>query len=279
MLRELKMLYNDYVQVLQDRFNAELTSIHTDYNFDFGDEFEIVICRVLRSFLPNKYGICRGCAVSADGEKAGDDIIIYDQELFPTLWGRNENDFSRKENIPCEAVYAYIEAKHGYTEESLKKAIEQVHAFKSLCSARAPRGQYQFDSYVDDHRSASVPWLPSYRNPVLGVVLVNKAQHNTEETKSNIMKELESIPVDTNCPDVIIVGKSNGAFVGYDERGKSVPTLFALPSTDERRLGYQNIIKENLMFGIFMAHLMAALDYIRLGKMPWVDILNDAKQL
>lgn len=273
------MLYNDYAKLLQDRFSAELTSIQSDYNFDLGDEFEIVICKILRSFLPNKYGVCRGSAVSANGEKAGDDIIIYDQELFPTLWLRDANDFSRKENIPREAVYAYIEAKHGYTEAALQKAIEQVRIFKALCSTRERRGQYQFDPYVDDHRSVSVRGLPSFRNPVLGMILVNKAKRDTEETKNNIQKALNTFSADINYPDVIIVGKSNGAFVGYEEQGKSVPTIFALPSTSERHFGYQNMIKEDLMFGVFMTHLMAALDYIRLGKMPWVEILNDAKQL
>ncbi len=273
------MLYNDYVKLLQERFSTELISIQSDYNFDLGDEFEIVICKILRSFLPNKYGVCRGSAVSANGEKVGDDIIIYDQELFPTLWLRSANDFSRKENIPCEAVYAYIEAKHGYTETALQKAIEQVRVFKALCSTREKRGQYQFDPYVDDHRSVFLRGLPSYRNPILGMVLVNEARSNTEETKNNISKALNPIPVDTNNPEVIIVGKSNGAFVGFMEQGESVPTIFALPSTSERRSGYQNLIKENLMFGIFMTHLMAALDYIRLGKMPWVEILNDAKQI
>lgn len=271
------MLYKNYVKLLHNRFIAELQSIQSDYNFDLGDEFEIVICKILRAFLPSKYGVCRGSAVSASGEKAGDDIIIYDQELFPTLWIRDKYEFSRKDNIPCEAVYAYIEAKHGYTESALIKSIEQVRRFKALCSTRERRGQYQFDPYVDDHRSRPMRGLPLFRNPVLGMVLVNEVRVDTEETKNNIQKALNTISEDINYPDAIIVGKSNGAFVGYEERGVSIPTIFALPGTNERHFGYQNIIKEDLMFGIFMTHLMAALDYIRLGKMPWVEILNDAK--
>jgi hypothetical protein len=97
---------------LSAKFKSRFDEISAVHNFEFGNEFEVAICESLREFLPEKFGICRGYAVSKDGEKAGDDIIIYDAINFPTLKFKKRNDFSSKEEIPIEAIYAYIEAKH-----------------------------------------------------------------------------------------------------------------------------------------------------------------------
>ena len=112
-----------------------------DSSSSYGGEFEIAICQILREFLPNKYGICRGFVVSSDGEIAGDDIIIFDQERFPTLKLKGVGQYARKEQIPIEAVYAYIEAKHSINllqkdNNSIFKAIKQVESVKRLCNKR-----------------------------------------------------------------------------------------------------------------------------------------------
>jgi hypothetical protein len=105
-------LYDNYIISLSEKFLRRLEDISTYYNFDFGDEFEIAICQILRSFLPEKFGICRGFVVAKNGDREGDDIIIFDQTRFPTLRLNERNELSRKEAIPIEAVYGYIEAKH-----------------------------------------------------------------------------------------------------------------------------------------------------------------------
>jgi hypothetical protein len=66
-------------------------------------------------------------------EKAGDDIITYECHLFPTARFLLDCDFSLKEQVPVEAVAAYIEAKHaleieGDTNSSLDHALRIVHA-------------------------------------------------------------------------------------------------------------------------------------------------------
>ncbi|UCS95037.1 hypothetical protein KZP23_08515 [Echinicola marina] len=132
-------LYGNYVKTLNDKFIRRLEDIEAEFNFDYGDEFEIAICEILRSFLPQKFGICRGFVVDSKGNTAGDDIIIYDQERFPTLKLVHRNDYSRKEKIPIEAVYAYIEAKHNILINDdpnkcvLRKAIAQCTSVKELC--------------------------------------------------------------------------------------------------------------------------------------------------
>ena len=117
------MQYNDFILKVDEQANSVFKDIEAEHNFEYGPEFEIAICKLLRRFLPSKYGICRGYVVSRDGKKAGDDIIIFNKDRFPTIRGNNE-DFLKKEQVPIEAVYAYIEAKHKLNETSLKKAIK-----------------------------------------------------------------------------------------------------------------------------------------------------------
>ncbi len=53
------------------RFAAETA------NIDRGEEFELALCQVLRTAIPQKYGICRGFVVNRAGDVAGDDTVIF----------------------------------------------------------------------------------------------------------------------------------------------------------------------------------------------------------
>ena len=64
------MKYRGYLKKMSERFEAEFKRIAAHYNFDHGPEFEIALCEVLRLVLPQKFGICRGFVVPADGEAA-----------------------------------------------------------------------------------------------------------------------------------------------------------------------------------------------------------------
>ncbi|MDO4807007.1 MAG: hypothetical protein Q4A07_07155, partial [Coriobacteriales bacterium] len=119
--------YGNVVESISDEFDRQLDSISVEYGFDYGVEFEIAVCEALRRILPRKYGVCRGFVVDKRGNVAGDDIIVYDADSFPNLrFEGNREDLARKARIPVDAVYAYIEAKHSLTSETLAKAIKQV---------------------------------------------------------------------------------------------------------------------------------------------------------
>jgi hypothetical protein len=90
------MVYGDYLETISAKFQSLFAEISAEYAFDYGDEFEIALCKVLRALLPSKFGICRGFAVTLDGTLAGDDIIIFDHERFPTLRLLESNDFAQK---------------------------------------------------------------------------------------------------------------------------------------------------------------------------------------
>lgn len=129
--------YNGYIQRLSKKIIARLNDIEAIYNFDLGDEFEVAMCHLLTDFLPEKYGVCRGFVVTENGTTAGDDLIIFDKLSFPVLRPIHGNSFSIKQQVPIEAVYAYIECKNSFhDEEVLLKALDQVRNVKSLILTR-----------------------------------------------------------------------------------------------------------------------------------------------
>jgi hypothetical protein len=278
-------LYNNYICKLAEKFNRIIDDILADFNFDYGFEFEIVICKALRKILPNKYGICRGHVVSSNGDKQGDDIII-DQERFPTLKANEADEFFRKENIPIEAVYGYIEAKHTLNPDSLDKAYKQITAVKQLIMTRPQMNLFQNDPYINDARRVGVQIsedYPVFRNPVFCVILSRYATtHDGKRTENpqEIHDFLQHGVAALNGkfrPELIVAGKSNFLGVGHQQSdGEFTPTLFTLNNL--KILEYENLVRENLAFGLALAQLLSAIDWIRLGRMPWEDIINNSRQ-
>ena len=103
-------MYRGYVRRLAKVFAVEFSRIEALFGFDHAKEFKIAICRVVRVALPGRFGIARGFVVDRNDNVAGDDVIVFERPRFPGLGLRE--DFDRIEQIPIEAVYCYIEAKH-----------------------------------------------------------------------------------------------------------------------------------------------------------------------
>lgn len=77
-------------------------------------------------------------------------------------------------------------------------------------------------------------------------------------------------------PELIIAGNNNFLSTAFKKDEVNKPTLFHL--SERENSGYQVIKKESISFGIAFAHLFAAIDWIRLGKMPWENIINESKE-
>jgi hypothetical protein len=284
------LAYRDYLKLLSEKFLNKLADIAGIYGFEYGVEFEIAICDILRSFLPSKYGVCRGFVVSETGEFAGDDIIIYDQERFPTLKLTDRNDFARKEHIPIEAVYAYIEAKHTLimgdpdSGQSLQKALEQIRSVKKLCMSRPTVGLFQVDPYLPPlDGDIMLNGMPDIRNPVYTAIVSRfVAEKNSSKITDPVYIEkllhAEDINASIYNPDLIIAGESNYMGTGqyYDDtRADGKETLFSLPTN----LTFYGVHRtENLSYGLLLAYLMYAVDFIRLGRMPWSKMINEIIQ-
>lgn len=287
-------MYDDAVDSLRKVIEAELSLIETVYNFEYGDEFEIAICNILRKFLPEKYGICRGFAVDKEGNKSqGDDIIIFDHSSFPTFFHRGNNNFSRLEKIPIESIYAYIECKHNLVlgsssaESSLKKASKQVENFKTLCHTREPVLITQKDPYIllnsEIENAKKLPedwWLPKRRNPIFGCIFSRKVSYDNSskiiqdcEQVHNLLLQGREIEKNDNVVDLVVAGKHNMMSPSYfDNSGNRHECLFVLP--DKKEFGLSCLKHENYALSMGIIHLLASIDWIRLGRINWESILN-----
>lgn len=283
------MIYNDYIKSLSDKFSRRLDDISAEHNFEYGNEFEIAICEILREFLPSKYGICRGFIVNSSGKKAGDDIIVFDQERFPTLKLHKRDNYSRLENIPAEAVYAYIEAKHTLNSKSLKKAIAQIKKVKQICSKRHKVGISQMDPYINSNvfDISAGSCFPDYRNPVFTLILTRFIEDdNKSRGFDSVFKFLtdEILSIVKNktpfLPDMVVAG--NDLYVGVFNKEKLnaeeylQPTIFLIASQNYTMHTFST---KGYAFGFGLAKMFAALDWIRLGKMPWADMLSEVMKV
>lgn len=283
-----QFLYGNYISTLHNRFSHKLEQIEAEHNFELGNEFEVAVCQILRSFLPGKYGVCRGFVVSRDGQKAGDDIIVYDQERFPTLRELKKDDFSRLENIPIEAVYVYVETKHTLNickDESkctLIKAIEQIRSVKAQLLRREKVPLNSIDPYlhISDIETQTDISSPSYRNPPMTIILSRYVAVDGIRTSNPETIEIELIRRPFNpdqlCPDLIIAGSNVFAASGIiTEQGYKGQLIYE-PTQESV---YFSRKMNDITFGIFLARIGYAVDWIRLGKMPWSDIINNGQNM
>jgi hypothetical protein len=277
------LLYNNYVRDVSDRFEQALARIKTEHNFEYGSEFEIAICKTLRAVLPQKFGICRGYVVSALGEKAGDDIIIYDRMRFPTLRALESDNFASKEQVPIEAVYAYIEAKHSICIEgdggtSFQKALTQVGQVKILCDRRQSVPLCEFD--LNEKKDGPPVGWPEIRNPAYGIIISRHVRLKEGgailDDPEEILRHFVAAKVMTLLPpDFCVFGKSN-MFIpvvpgGREDGGTVMPSPFFQSAISSMNAS----IVDGVGFGAGLSLLLWALDWIHLGKMPWPAMLED----
>lgn len=277
------MKYKDYIKKTTEKFQSLTKEITAEYNFDFGNEYEVVLCTALRNILPEKYGICRGFVTTEDNQVAGDDIIIYDRYRFNSIRPLLINDYSRKEYIPIEAVYAYIEAKYTLTIEgnggqSLNKACNQVSNVKALPRKDIPLNS--IDPYmVNMATKVTRPNWPNKLNPLFGVVFCHQVRLKTGD---KILKDANSIYtaligniIDVpNFPDLIVAGNSN-IILPFREYDNAKTKTYHSPFHISKKT-MPNVFKvDEIAFGIGMTDLMYALDTIRLGIIPWPKLIGE----
>ena len=281
-------LYHDYIDTLSKRFLANLSTIETEHNFEYGVEFEIVLCETLRSALPDKVGIARGYVVDADGQRAGDDIVLFERHRFPSLALRDRDNYSRKEFIPAEATYCYIEAKHtlnltGDDAQSLSVACEQVKKVKALCSKRERVPLNQILPHVSLRQGMKVTTpenFPSYLNPSFAAIIARQVRRKKGEQVIANPNEINSILTSLSLtgpelPDIMVLGESNVVFPvvpSGQSNSARVSSPFFIPNLST----YRTRIANGLAFGIGLVSIMWAVEWIQLGTMPWSRIIADA---
>jgi hypothetical protein len=277
--------YVGLIQGIAAAFDRALEEIQAEHNFELGDEFEVALCKVFRKVLPQRLGICRGFAINRSGQTAGDDILIYDRMRYPTARLLGE-DLTIKENVPIEAIFAYVEAKHtleieGDTGQSLTRAIQQVRDVKTLCGLRAavPLDQIADGVRLGESMNVETPvgW-PRTRNPVYTAIMSRHVRlrsgqpHITDS--ATIKQHLMTLDLDVPLPDLIVAGGSNVVVPSYTD-GNFQPISFS-PFYIVPGGGLTVCVATGIAFGVAMAELLWALDYIHLGPMPWHAVVDSA---
>lgn len=278
------MAYDDFLKNINEKFQALFTEISAEYNFDNGLEFEIALCKAFRIILPIKFGICRGFVVSKQGDKAGDDIIIYDQERYPTLRLLEDNTFAQKQKVPVEAVYAYIEAKHtlyleGDGGQSLQKSLNQIKAVKSIPREKVPMTQITPQTSILSYQANRPAYWPNYRNPLYTAIISRNVCINTTDKSSDIATIHNNmrgrcilLSQETNIPDLIIASSNIVAI-------PSVGTQIESPFFMEGKSLLIAFKAFGEAFGIGLTNMMYAFDHIALGCIHWPTVLAEALKL
>jgi hypothetical protein len=279
------MAYGKHIEHLTKRGEALIQSIAARYNFDLGNEFEIVLCEFLSILLPGRFGVCRGFIVASNDQFAGDDIIIYDRHAYPTLRLLPQGRYERREEIPADAVYAYIEAKHTlYLNEpethgqSLAKANKQIRGVKALDRKAVPP-QGRFTRLVRKHIldvPEPDPQCPSRSNPWFTAIVSRNVKTLQESGEPATIEEFSGAigKLDPNTvPDLIIAGPS---LLGIPviERGGQVGmgSPFFVPQVS--RFSCVSVEK-NSALAAGLCVLLAALEWIKLAPLDWSKIVHD----
>ncbi len=282
-------MYDDYLQDISRAFSAAISAIKVSHNFDYGDEFEDTLCTILRNCLPQKFGVCRGFVVAPDGSEAGDDIIIYEQLVYPSLRPEKKESLAIKQRIPIEAVYAYIEAKScivlGVPESDkrgLPHAIWQAAKVARLVDSRprVPLEQITATTTIAPHLLARQHNCLPFRNPMLTTVIARTVRGTPNGPLLNSAQEVEDAmsehqPGLATGVDFVSLGP-HFSFVPLrreGERGSVYIDPFARFPPDD--YFFAAVHSPDRAFGLFFATLMEALQKIELGAFPWRDIISN----
>lgn len=273
--------YNNFLKNISQKLLKNFDEISAIYNFDYGDEFEIALCKSLRIILPEFYGICRGSIFTIDNESVGDDIIIYDQFHFPTLRLLEDNTFAQKQQIPFEAVFAYIEAKNtliieGEGGNSIYKALKQCKAIKEL-----KRKEVKYSEYSINNIPFIKPlkYWPTIGNPIYTAIFSKGVRLKSDSPimESNDLpheKLLRKINELSNekLPDMIISDYNTLLIPAINKQIES-------PFFIDKQSNLCFNISNGLAYGIGLSYMFYAFDNIKLGKMYWSKIISDGMNL
>ena len=265
-----KAPYNDWVGQLARRFQSKFDGIQAVHNFDYGGEFEIALCEVLKGILPRRASACRGFIVAQDGVLAGDDIIIFDSARFPALRAIGA-DLSRKEQVPAEAVLAYIEAKHtlylhGNSGQSLEKATSQTAAVKSL--TRTPLEHRHMIPGLDLGTQVNPPaTYPKIKNPWYTAIWSRNSDWALG-VSSISPQDLDGVELHLR-PDFIATFRvCLLPMILKHETGAAIPRMEIRPFLSEATSHVWSDLKD-ISLGLAAVHLLSAIEWIVLSEIPW----------
>lgn len=276
--------YQEFIDSMSTKAEALLNEIMVEYNFDLGHEFEIAICKLLEAFLPSRFGICRGFIVDEGGGRVGDDIIIYDRLHFPLIRPLNKDEqYAQKQQVPYEAVLAYIEAKNtlvlqGKGGGTFEKAVNQALAVKNLTRVPTfPPGLSGQTAQQEAIQRELQDWPPMMNPPYTAIISRNVRLNESEigdegQIQGTMMAQFDFLEKHGNSPDMIIAGFDR---IVLPVVGNEYVSPFIIPGKS-RLIGRQT---PNKAFGIGLCNLLYALNHLHLGSINWPVVLSTAMNI
>ncbi|WP_326984236.1 hypothetical protein VUJ46_06770 [Chryseobacterium sp. MYb264] len=148
-------------------------------------------------------------------------------------------------------------------------------------SKRENVGIFQLDPHLPEFENdIQCDVLPKYRNPIFTSIISRYVAYEKTSNRLTNAAEINTLLFSKDLdksiynPELIIFGKSNYLATGYyfdKDKNDGIETLFSLP---DRENFYGVHMAEDLTYGLFLAYLIHAIDYIRLGRMPWAKMIN-----
>ena len=258
--------YGGYITRLSRKVEARLADIEAIFNFDLGAEFEVAMCVLLEDILPAKFGVCRGFVITEDGRSAGDDLIIYDKMSCPMLRASISRQYSIKEQIPVEAVYAYIECKHSMNDNVVvEKAITQTRSVKELILSRRSRGNPNYEKDGPAYNGKARDWpriYPPIKNQPFCAIFARMF-----DPEVVIPSQHEALN-----PDLLVLGANHIATQSVVLGPDGIKG--ALFYDDKYWSGLRVESAPGNAFGVGIVTLLQALSWIKLEPIDWSGTLN-----
>lgn len=158
------------------------------------------------------------------------------------------------------------------TFKTFGDALKQIKEVKNFVSSRKKRNIKTIDPYLSPLKMniKCTDDYPKIRNPVYCGIIFRKTDLDVDEIKK-LKEEFNDSQKNEYNPETIIFSKNDYMQIGYDDHGFQ-PTLFLLK---DKNISYEYVrTKGDLAFGMCLMNLIAAINWIRLGNIDWINVLN-----
>lgn len=126
--------FSKFISKEEDILKAKLEGIRAtiEHAQEKGRSIEYAVMQLLRSFLPNEYGLCTGFIAYHENNNSTAlssqlDIIIYDALRTGPLIR-----LGSCEVVPIEGVFAYVEVKTSLNHKEITRCIKQSNSLRKL---------------------------------------------------------------------------------------------------------------------------------------------------
>lgn len=206
--------------------------------------------------------------MTEDGTTAGDDLIIFDKLSFPVLRPTNGNAFSIKQQVPIEAVYAYIECKNSLNDSDVfSKALDQVRNVKKLILMRQEKTNPQFEKEGPIYNGKLRDWprtFPKRKNQPFCAIFSRKSDGYFPDKIENTSYN----------PDLIILGEDKIAAQTVKLGPDGIKSALFYDEDYWASLASEDVRGD--AFGIGIVTILYAVGWIELLPIDWGGPLNRA---